>query len=134
MKKALPYLITAAIGAAFAVLIMFACYKIHAVPPVRENAREICGVLSNSFLVPGIVLAGAGLIIFASNGGAFDMLSYAVIKFFDLFKKDAKGKYADFYAYREAKKGKGVKTSFMLLVGLAFVAVAVVFLICYYNV
>ena len=128
MKKVLPYLISAVIGAAVAILIMFASYKIHTVAPVRENAREIMGILSNAFLVPGVILAGIGLIIFASNGGAFDMLAFAVIRFFDLFKKDVKGK------YRAAKKDREYKTTFMLWVGLAFIALAVIFLICYYNV
>lgn len=134
MKKVLPYLISALVGAAVAIIIMFASYKIHTVPPVRENAKEIMGILSNAFLVPGVILGGFGLIIFASNGGAFDMLAFAVIRFFDLFRKDVKGKYKDFYEYREAKKDRGFKTSFMFWVGLAFIAVSVVFLICYYNV
>ena len=134
MKKVLPYLISAVIGAAVAILIMFASYKIHTVAPVRENAREIMGILSNAFLVPGVILAGIGLIIFASNGGAFDMLAFAVIRFFDLFKKDVKGKYKDLYEYRAAKKDREYKTTFMLWVGLAFIALAVIFLICYYNV
>lgn len=134
MKKVLPYLISAVIGAAVAILIMFASYKIHTVPPVKESVREIMTILSNSFLVPGVILVGVGLIIFASNGGAFDMLAFAVIRFFDLFKKGAKGKYKDFYEYRAAKKDREFKTSFMLWVGLAFIAVAVIFLICYYKV
>lgn len=134
MKKSLPYLICAAIGGAVAVLIMFACYKIHAAPPVGGNAREICGILSNSFLVPGVVLAGLGLISFASNDGAFDMLAFAAIRFFDLFKKGVNGRYKNFYEYREAKKDGGKRTSFMLTVGAVFTAVSVIFLICYYNV
>jgi len=133
MKKALPYLITAAIGAAFAILIMFAKH-IHTLPPTAENAREIMHILCDSFFVPGVILAGVGLIIFASNGGVFDMLAFATIKFFDLFKKDAKGKYKDYYDYREAKKDRKTKMSFMLIVGLAYIAVSVIFLIVYYNV
>lgn len=134
IKKTLPYLITALTGSAVSVLIMFACYKIHAVPPAPENSKEIFGVLSNSFLVSGVILSGLGLIIFAGNGGTFDMLSYAVIRLFDLFKRNVKGRYKDFCAYRGAKKGGKLKTSFMLFVGLAFIALSVIFLICYYNV
>lgn len=134
MKKVLPYLICAAIGAVLSIVIMFAAYRIHTVPPVPENARELMGVLSNAFLVPGVILAGAGLIVVASNGGAFDMLAFAVIRFFDLFKKDVKGKYKDFHDYREAKKDRGLKTTFMLFTGLGYIALAVIFLICYYNV
>lgn len=47
MKRVLPYLICAALGAVLSIVIMFAAYRIHTVPPVPENARELMGVLSN---------------------------------------------------------------------------------------
>ena len=56
MKRVLPYLICAALGAVLSIVIMFAAYRIHTVPPVPENARELMGVLSNAFLVPGVIL------------------------------------------------------------------------------
>lgn len=134
MKKALPYIITAAVGAAAVILIVFAVYHIHTIPATRENAQRLMMMLSNAFFVPGVCIAGVGLIIFASNGGAFDMLAFGIIRFFDLFRKNSKGKYKDFYEYRQSKKDRKTRMSFMLLVGLAYIAVAAIFLICYYNV
>ena len=134
MKKVLPYLITAAIGAAIAILIMFAVYRVQTYAPTAENAKNIMKILSDSFFVPGVILSGVGLIIFASNGGAFDMLAFAFIRFFDLLRKDVKGKYKDYYEYRQAKKDRHTKMFFMLAVGLVFIAIAVVFLIVYYNI
>lgn len=134
MKKVLPYLITAAIGAAIAILIMFAVYRVHTYAPTAENAKNIMKILSDSFFVPGVILSGVGLIIFASNGGAFDILAFAFIRFFDLLRKDVKGKYKDYYEYRQAKKDRHTKMFFMLAVGLVFIAIAVVFLIVYYNI
>ncbi len=134
MKRALPYIITAAVGAAAVILIVFAVYHIHTIPATSENAREIMQILSNAFFVPGVFIAGVGLIIFASNGGAFDMLAFGFIRFFDLFRKNCKGKYKDFYEYRQSKKDRHTRMSFMLIVGLAYIAIAVIFLICYYNV
>lgn len=131
MKKILPYIITAAVGAVIAIIIMFARYNIHTAP----DAVTVMHILHNAFFVPGVCLAGIGLIVFASNGGAFDMLGYAVRMFFDLFKRDlSKRKYKDFYEYRQAKKGKKRSVAFMLIVGLVFIAISVIFLIIYYKV
>ncbi len=92
-------------------------------------------ILSDAFFVPGVLLAGVGLIIFASNGGAFDMLGFAVLLFFNLFRKDVnKRKYKDFYEYRQAKKDKKRSMAFMLITGLIFIAIAVIFIIVYANV
>ena len=127
LKKALPYIITGAVG--IIIFIIIICTQ---TIWSAEGAQEIMRILSDAFFVPGVLLAGVGLIIFASNGGAFDMLAYAVIRFFDLFKRDVRNKkYKDFYEYREAKKGKKRRMGFMLITGIAFIAIAVIFLIVY---
>lgn len=128
-KRALPYIITAAVG--LVIFITIICAK-----KVWEgNAQQVMATLSDACFVPGVLLAGAGLIVFASNGGAFDMLSYAAIRFFDLFKKDCRNnKYKDYYEYRQAKKEKKRGMAFMLIVGVVFIAVAAIFLIVYYQI
>ncbi len=128
-KKALPYIITGIIGVAIFITII--CTK-----QIwnEQTTKAVMQVLSDACFVPGVLLAGVGLIIFASNGGAFDMLAYAAIKFIDLFRKDCKNpKYKDFYEYREAKKGRKRGMAFMLIVGAVFIALAVIFLIVYYQ-
>ena len=126
-KKALPYLITATVG--IIIFIIIICVK------KIWNADEtyaVMHILSDASFVPGVMLAGMGLIIFASNGGAFDMLAYATIRFFDLFRRDVRNKkYKDFYEYREAKKDKKRGMAFMLIVGAAFIVLAGIFLIVY---
>ena len=128
-KKALPYIITAVVGIIIFVIII--CTK------KIWNADETyvtMQIMSDACFVPGVLLGGIGLIIFASNGGAFDMLAYAVIRFFDLFKRDPRNKkYKDFYEYREAKKEKKRGMAFMLIVGAVFILLAVIFLIVYYK-
>ena len=130
LKKALPYIITAIVGIIIFVIII-CVKKIWS----EDETYAVMRTLSDACFVPGVLLAGIGLIIFASNGGAFDMLAYAVIRFFDLFKRDVRNKkYKDFYEYREAKKDKKRGMAFMLLVGAVFILLAVIFLIAYYNV
>lgn len=129
-KRILPYLITALISAIITVIIICAKQVWAA-----ESTKITMQILSDAFFVSGVILAGVGLIIFASNGGAFDMLGFAVILFFNLFRKDVnKRKYKDFYEYREAKKDRKHRMAFMLIVGLIFIAIAVIFLIVYSNV
>lgn len=129
-KRILPYLITAVVGIAITVAII--CGKqIWA----ADSTKVVMQILSDAFFVPGVLLAGVGLIIFASNGGAFDMLGFAVLLFFNLFRKDVnKRKYKDFYEYRQAKKDKKRSMAFMLIIGLIFIAIAVIFIIVYANV
>lgn len=128
-KRALPYVITSIIG--IVIFIIIICSK-----KIWNEAEKyaVMQILSDACFVPGVMLAGVGLIIFASNGGAFDMLSYAVIRFFDLFRRDVRNKkYKDFYEYREAKKDKKRGMAFMLIVGAVFIVLAVIFLIVYYQ-
>lgn len=128
-KKALPYIISAVIGILIFVIIICtkSIWKC-------EEAKDVFRILSDAFFVPGVCLAGVGLLIFASNGGAFDMLAYAVIRFFDLFKRDVRNKkYKDFYEYREAKKDKKRGMAFILIVGVIFIVLAAFMLIAYYQ-
>ena len=128
-KRALPYIITAIVGILIFIIIICA-KKIWN----EDETYVVMQILSDACFVPGVLLAGFGLIIVASNGGAFDMLAYAVIRFFDLFRRDVRNKkYKDYYEYREAKKDKKRRMSFMLIVGAVLIVFAVIFLIVYYQ-
>lgn len=127
MKNSLKFIIPTAIGLIAAVLIMFSKDVLG-----QETSKQVFSILSDAFFVPGVCLAGVGAIVWASSGGVFDMLAYGVICFFDTFRKDiTKRKYKDFYEYRQAKKGEGRNLWFLLVVGLAFIAIAVVMLLVY---
>ena len=127
LKKALPYIISAVVGIAIFVIVI--C--VQQIWNAADTAQTM-QILSDACFVPGVLLAGIGLIIFASNGGAFDMLAYAVIRFFDLFRRDVRNKkYKDFYEYREAKKGKKRGMAFMIIVGAVFIVFALIFMTVY---
>ena len=129
LKKAVPYVVSAVVG--MVVFTIIVCTK-----KIwnYDDGKQVLRILSDAFFVPGVILAGVGLLIFASNGGAFDMLSYAFIRFFDLFRRDVRNKkYKDFYEYREAKKDKKRGMAFMPIVGVIFIALAGIMLIAYYQ-
>ncbi len=127
-KKLLGYGISLLIGAAVALLVM----GLRGIFTETEP-REIMRLLSDAFFVPGVILAGVGLLVFATNGGVFDMLAYSMILFVNLFRRNVQDrKYRDFYEYREAKKDRKRKSlAFLLVVGLFYIALAALFLILY---
>ena len=130
MKRVLPYLVTTLVGAAIVVTIILA-QRIW----TAEDMTEIMRRLSDAFFVAGVCIGGVGLLVFASNGGVFYMLTFGIIRLFDLFRRNInERKYKDVYEYKESKKDKKHGFGFMLVVGLVFIAIAGAFLAAYYNV
>ena len=128
MRDWLKYVITGSIGLGFALIIMLAKGVFN-----QEDTQQVYKILSDSFFVPGVCIAGFGLLIFASNGGTFDMLSFGMKKFFSLFKRDLKGTMNEtFYDYRVAKEGTEKSFGYMIIVGLVFIAISVIFVVLYF--
>ncbi len=97
------------------------------------ESREVLRRLSDSFLVPGVLLAGVGFISWAGTEGAFDMLAYGMKTFFSLFsKKRMESLPRTYYDYKEQKAAERrpwLKTA--LFVGLAFFAFGILFAVLY---
>lgn len=126
LKKILSYAIPSLMCAAVAVAILAAKGSF------LKTGQSLMGDLCDAFFVPGVITAGVGALIFATNGGAFDMLAFGIKKLFDLFKRDlTKVQYRTFYDYRQAQKEKKRSFASLLIVGSAFVVIATVFLIIY---
>lgn len=77
-------------------------------------------ILSDSFLVVGIVATCIALLLFVSNEGTFDMIVYGVQTFWGVFKKDMSRKYDTFYDYRVARQEKKKPFMFLLVCGALF--------------
>ena len=92
-------------------------------------------ILCDGFFVPGVVILGFGLLVVASNGGTFDMIVYGTKKFFDLFRRNAYKRVNEtFYEYKKAKSDKKIEFLYMIITGLVFIAISIIFLVLYYNV
>ncbi len=95
----------------------------------------IMRILSDAFFLSGVLLTAAGLLLFASAGGAFDMLAYGFRMLFVMLRRDlSKRKYKDYYEYRQARQEKKRSIAYMLIVGLFMLALAALFLILFHNV
>ena len=130
MKTVYRYLITAGVGLLIVLLVVLMKNGFE-----EQDVEIAMQIWCDAFFVSGVFLTCGGLIVVASNGGVFDMLGYAVSLLWYTFKS-SKGerKYKTFYDYREARKDRKRSVSFVLIVGLALIAVSVVFLILYETV
>ncbi len=96
----------------------------------ESELYDILVIINDAFFISGVCLLCAGGLVFVSDNGVFRMLSYSVSLFFQIRKKDIKErKYKDYYEYKQAKEEKKHSCAHLLVVGLAFIAAALVLLI-----
>ena len=96
------------------------------------GGQDFFHIMCDAFFVPGVIFTGFGLLVVASNGGAFDMLAYGTMSLIALFYRNpAKRKYPTFYDYRQSKEDKKTRYWHLLISGLIFIFISVIFLIIY---
>lgn len=100
-----------------------------------NDVKTVLIALCDSFTVPGVIYVCAGLLIFCANGGTFDMLGYGVKAFFSVFQSAEKMKQnkESFADYRERKRSEKRPFVYLIVIGAAFLAIALVLLIVYIN-
>ena len=121
MKAYKKFFITMLIGLGAVALILWSKDILQQTAPV-----EIFHILTDAFFVVGTVITCAGLLVFSSNEGSFDMLVYGVKSFLDMFRKNSMKKYDTFYDYRESRADKKLKFGFLLICGLMFLTISLV--------
>ena len=132
-KKWIYWGVLAALEALAAVMI--ARYQgLDAAQTLSVNAR----FLSDGCFVVGLMMTGVGLLTWVSTTGFFDMLSYGVIygvrAVVGLFGGSRKPNDQTFYDYKMAKEEKRGAAQYAILVsGIAWIVLSVVFLMGYYR-
>jgi hypothetical protein len=129
MKKRIQYLITFGVGLAFVIIIILSksIFKV-------DDLKTVYQILTDAFFSVGVLIFGFGLLVFASNGGTFDMLNYGIRKLVDLFRKDLyKVKDKTFYDYRVSKQEKKSEFLYLIVFGLFFIIISLLFLWLYYQ-
>lgn len=126
MNKLKKYLITTGIGLLLALYVAYTkgIFK-------QTELAVIFHILTDSFFVPAVLITGMGALVFVSNEGAFDGLTFAMKSFFDVFRKNKKNSFKTYYDYKESKGDRDRSFGFMLLVGLGFMAVSGIMLLLY---
>ena len=126
-RKWLPYLITFAVLIAVTLLVAWARGGY-----TQTDSKKLLSAWCDALFVPGILCVCFGLLVLASNGGAFDMLTYGVIRLFALFKKDpVDRKYGGYYEYQQARRSKKRSFWYLVIVGSVFVAVSIILFVIY---
>lgn len=128
MKHWLKYLITFGCGlvVSFSLACILGLFKC-------KNAAAVYQILSDSTLATGVILFGVGLLTFCGNHGAFDMIGYGLKHGLarlipGLGTRVGKKTYAE---YREEREDRKKSFGFLLLVGIFFLVLAVLFVILY---
>ncbi len=129
MKRKYHYLITTIIGILFfiAIISMKNIFE-------KNTSTEIFHVLTDATFVPGLVLFGFGLLVLAYNAGTFDMLAYGMRMLFGkFFRNISDRKYKTFYDYKTAVHEEKKQCGYLIIVGLAFLGLSLIFLMIYFQ-
>ena len=123
------YAIAAGFGAGVFLLLMATRGGFTASEPA-----ELWQAVSDALFVPGVLLAAFGLLLFAADGGVFDMLKFGLMKAFGfLMSKKKRAAVPDtFYDYKEMRDAKPrAKVAYLLIVGGVMLALAAIALMMY---
>lgn len=127
-KNFLPYLICFGIGIAIFLAVIIS-NKIWTM-----SGYDVFRLLSDACILPGAMIGGVGALVFAANGGVFDMLCYGVIHFFDLFRPNVRNeRYKNFFEYKQAKGDRQRPFAHMLIVGVVFLMLSAIFSFVWYK-
>lgn len=119
----LPYVITFVVLAALTLLVAWAEGGYSHAP-----TWLLIGYWGSSVAISGIIAISFGVLVWASNGGAFDIFAYGGRTFVRMFfKKDVLDrKYPTYYDYRESRKKKKRNFWFVAIVGGVYFVVGIV--------
>ncbi len=98
------------------------------------STKDIVSILSDGFLLPGVLILGAGLLIMVSNGGVFDIFTYSFMKLraIKLIGDKKPAAHASYYDYRMSKEK--APFVFLLIAGSIFFILSIIFNIAFYYV
>jgi len=104
----------------------------------QTDTKGIMSALSDSFLVPGVVMAGVGGLSKLASLGAYDSIGYLFSRFslHTFWVTGAKRKkYDSLYEYKQEKDKKGRSwLPYALWTGLCSCGISIIFLIIYLTI
>lgn len=126
MRKSIKYFITVGCGLIIALLVAMSSDLFS-----QTQAFIIFRILSDSCLVAGVLITGMGLLLFVSNEGAFDGITYGFKVLFQMFKPKVKPVKESYYDYRVARGRNKLAFGFLVICGSAFLVLSIIFTILY---
>jgi len=125
------YIVAFSVGALIALFVFITAGLFSA-----DNEADVYKILSNGFYTAAVLVGGTGILVYCSSGGVFDMISYGVRGSLNaLFRRTPKpGEPKDFYEYKVQRHKKQPKFLYLILTGLFYFALSVVFTILFNKV
>ncbi len=124
--KRKSYLIWSIAAAVLFLLCAFMGDLLHA-----SDVKSVVGYLSDCFVIPGVVFAGAGAISWAGTFGVYDMLSYGFSMVWNQLVHPKK-KFPNYADYKAARDEKREWNREMLVVGAVCLAFSLLCLGLYF--
>ena len=90
--------------------------------------------LCDGFMMVGFLAFGVGILIYFSNLGAFNFLSFAALKLASKFIQTMKISTMSYTDYIDSKKKGNAKFSYLLITGAILLIISFVFLILFYQI
>ena len=90
--------------------------------------------ICDALFIPGVLLVAFGLLLFAADGGVFDMLKFGIQKALSVImtKKKRESLPATFYDYKEMRDARPrAQLAHLLITGAVFIALAAAALAIY---
>ena len=99
----------------------------------KQLGAWVCGKISDAFFIDAAFFLGAAGLLFCSRLGAYDTIAFGLRQAFGvMFKAPEHRKYKDLYEYKQAKNENRPEFKYLLWIGLALLALAVIALVVHY--
>ncbi len=134
-KKASPKSVLLRYGIAIAVEIVLLFAYFGLVGLFSETSLDrIYKLLSDGFLVVGLLAFGFGLLVYFSTLGAFNFLSFTALKIASKFAHRMPIATMSYGDYVSSKKKSDAKFGYLLITGGVFLLACVIFIFLFYSV
>lgn len=120
------FLVNAAVGLVVAALVSWSRGLFQA-----EDAAMVFSALCDGFFMAAALLLAGGGLTWCVNGGVMDGLSYTAKTAIARVRRDFEQSKKSFADYREEREKKATSPKWMLLAGLAHLAIAFAFMALY---
>lgn len=97
---------------------------------VNDSIRDLFSDLSDVFLIPGMIILGYAILVYATGEGFFDGFGYSFKSIKRNFMKDPTEK-EDYYEYKLKMSKKQRSFKHLFYVGGILVIISVIFLVIY---
>lgn len=99
----------------------------------KQLGAWVCGKISDALFVDAAFFLGAAGLLFCSRLGAYDTIAFGMRQAFGvIFKSPERLKYKNLYEYKQEKEKCRPEFRYLLWIGLALLALAVIALVVHY--